>query len=91
MSSAERRQRVIPLSFQLSGVALNFISLLHNEWASGVLVYDHEDPEVSPLQFNQMIDHWQNCEVHATRGLGHNRILKDDAVITSVVDFLKTD
>ena len=37
LNSAERRQRVIPLSFQLAGVALNLVSRLHNEWASDVL------------------------------------------------------
>jgi len=37
-----------------------------------------------------MIDHWQGCEVHSTRGLGHNRILKDEAVIATIVDYLKT-
>ena len=37
LNSAERKQRVIPLSFQLAGVALNLVSRIHNEWASSVL------------------------------------------------------
>ena len=56
----------------------------------GMLVYDHEDPEVSEAQFREMIELWPDCEVHATRGLGHNRILKDDAVIEAIVAYLKS-
>ncbi len=56
-----------------------------------MLVYDHEDPEVSEAQFREMIDYWPGCEVHATHGLGHNRILKDETVISAIVDYLKTD
>ena len=37
LSSAERRQRAIPLSFQLSGMGLKLLSLIPDEWASDVL------------------------------------------------------
>ena len=36
-SSAERRQRIVPLPVQLAGYALNGLSLLHNEWAARLL------------------------------------------------------
>jgi len=36
-SSAERRKRVVPLSFQLAGMTLNLVSVVHNEWAANVL------------------------------------------------------
>lgn len=37
LSSADRRRRVVPPSFQLAGLALNAVSLLRNEWAARVL------------------------------------------------------
>ena len=64
--------------------------LLASRDLPGMLVYDHEDPEVAPAQFQQMIEHWRDCRVHNTRGLGHNRILKDEAVIAAIVDYLKS-
>ena len=63
--------------------------LLAHPQLRGMLVYDHEDPEISALQFQKMTELWQDCAVYATRGLGHNRILKDDAVIYAIADFLE--
>jgi hypothetical protein len=31
---------------------------------------------------------WRGAEVHSTRGLGHNRILKDRAVIDAITAYL---
>lgn len=36
-SSAERRQRVVPLAVQLSGIGLNGLSRLYNPWAAKIL------------------------------------------------------
>jgi pimeloyl-ACP methyl ester carboxylesterase len=55
----------------------------------GLLVYDAKDPEVTQAQFEEIAQHWKNCEVLATEGLGHNRILKDKPVIDAVVDYLR--
>lgn len=63
--------------------------LLGRSGLEGMLVYDHEDPEIGDAQFGEMIDLWAGCAVHATRGLGHNRILKDRAVIDAVVAYLR--
>lgn len=62
--------------------------LLDHPDLRGMLVYDHEDPEVTQAQFNEIIDCWRDCQVHATRGLGHNRILKDETVIEAIVGYL---
>ena len=64
--------------------------LLDHSGLDGLLVYDHEDPEVSEAQFVEMAELWKDCAVHATRGLGHNRILKDRDVIDTVVVFLRS-
>ena len=63
--------------------------LLGSAELSGMLVYDHEDPEVSQTQFQQMESIWQHKTLHTTRGLGHNRILKDADVIGNIVAYLK--
>lgn len=63
--------------------------LLQHPGMRGLLVYDLEDPEVSEAQFREMADLWPDRETHTTRGLGHNRILKDEAVIKVIVDYLK--
>ena len=56
----------------------------------GLLVYDHNDPEVAQAQFDEIIQVWKRCEVMATDGLGHNRILKDESVISAVTRYLST-
>ena len=63
--------------------------LLGSPELSGMLVYDHQDPEVSTTQFEQMDSIWQHHRLHTTRGLGHNRILKDADVIGEIVAYLK--
>lgn len=65
-------------------------NLLRHAALRGMLVFDHEDPEVTEAQFREMIDHWPGCEVQTTSGLGHNRILKDESVIAKIVDYLKS-
>ena len=37
LNSSERRNRVIPLSYQLFGLGLNLVSHLRNEWAADIL------------------------------------------------------
>jgi len=65
-------------------------SLLESDGLKGMLVYDHEDHEDHEDQFREMIDYRPGCAVQAIRGLGHNRILKDETVIATIVDYPKT-
>ena len=55
----------------------------------GLLVYDDEDPEIETEAFERFAELWRNGQAHRTRGLGHNRILKDAGVIAAIVDFLR--
>ena len=64
--------------------------LLDQSQLRGMLVYDSEDPEISAIQFEEMARLWRNSMVHNTRGLGHNRILKDAAVIDTIANYLKS-
>ena len=55
----------------------------------GLLVFDHDDPEIPPQQFREAAVGWPDCRVLETRGLGHNRILRDRGVIDAVVGYLR--
>jgi len=54
----------------------------------GLLIYDSEDEEIPQQHFDSIAQHWRGCETLTTQGLGHNRILKDEAVIRSVLGFI---
>lgn len=65
-------------------------SLLAIPGLRGMLVYDEDDPEIALSQFERFASLWSGSLLHKTRGLGHNRILRDDGVITAIVDYLKS-
>ncbi len=54
-----------------------------------LLIHDSEDRDVSITQAQEMIKLYPKAKLITTHGLGHNRILKDEAVITACVDFVK--
>lgn len=67
---------------------LNPPALLNDKTPTGMLVYDKEDEEVDAALFEEIEMTWKDCTALKTEGLGHNRILKDDAVIRSVLSYL---
>ena len=57
--------------------------------AEKVLVLHDEGDEIVPFgEGKQIVAAWPGAVLHATRGLGHNRILRDAAVVQAVVDFI---
>ena len=55
-----------------------------------LLIHDEDDKEVSiqhPLELQKV---YPAAELYQTSGLGHNRILKDDAVIQKCVEFIRS-
>jgi pimeloyl-ACP methyl ester carboxylesterase len=54
----------------------------------GLLVYDRADPEVPGEHFEEILVNWERGRAHETSGLGHNRILRNRAVVDAVVDYL---
>ena len=57
--------------------------------AEKVLVLHDEGDEIVPFgEGQQIVAAWPGAVLHATRGLGHNRILRDAAVVQSVVGFI---
>lgn len=57
--------------------------------AEQVLVLHDEGDEIVPFAEGQQIAAaWPGAVLHATRGLGHNRILRDTAVVQAAVAFI---
>ena len=57
--------------------------------AQKVLVLHDEDDEIVPFaEGRQIVAAWPGAVLHATRGLGHNRILRTAAVVQTAVAFI---
>ena len=57
--------------------------------AEQVLVLHDEQDEVIPFAEGRSIAAgWPGARLHATQGLGHNRILRDAGVVQRAVDFI---
>jgi hypothetical protein len=54
-----------------------------------LVVHDRSDREVSFANAEQLAQTWPNATLHATTGLGHRRILRDDDVIARAVAFVQ--
>lgn len=59
-----------------------------NVRAAALVVHDERDAEVPQSSGLALARAWPGAAFHATRGLGHRRILRDPAVADDVVDFL---
>jgi hypothetical protein len=63
---------------------------------NGIIIHDEDDLEV-PYSEGQMLQEFWSHQVdshvrlHATKGLGHNRILRSSDCIQPAVDFLIRD
>lgn len=53
-----------------------------------MLVYDHDDDQVRHEDADQIAEQWPNATIVKTKGLGHQKILYDDAIHVSIGDFL---
>jgi pimeloyl-ACP methyl ester carboxylesterase len=54
------------------------------------MLHDREDTEVSYAESLELMRLWPGAELISTTGLGHNRILRDDASVANAVRFLTT-
>ena len=76
-----------------TGKSFNEFSSLHaiqnvKQKINLLLVYDEDDKEI-PLRHPQaLLKVYPEAELLQTKGLGHNRILKDDTVIREIVTFI---
>ena len=69
--------------------SLNPEALLTDFDLGGLLVHDRFDPEIEAALFADIERLWQNSAVYVTENLGHNRLLKNAAVVDVVVDHLR--
>lgn len=80
----ERRLRIrwdeLHLRSQLPGFA-----------CPALVIHDHEDPEVSVETGQAIAAAWPGAQLHLTRGLGHNRLLRDPSTVARVAEFLAED
>ncbi len=53
-----------------------------------LVIHDREDREVPFHEGVALADAWPNSRLQPTDGLGHTRIIRDDAVVRSVVAFM---
>ena len=57
--------------------------------ARALVIHDRGDKVVPWKQGEQFARHWAGARLISTEGLGHRRILADDAVAQAAVDFIK--
>lgn len=67
--------------------ALHFIKYITD--LDLLLVHDIDDDNVSIMQAEELVRQYPSAKFLKTQGLGHTRILKDDAVIQSCLDFVR--
>ncbi len=56
--------------------------------AALLVVHDRADQEVPFIHGVRLAATWREARLHATDGLGHRRILRDDAVVAEIVEFV---
>jgi len=54
-----------------------------------LVVQDEDDEEVLMVQAEALVKAYPAARLYKTRGLGHNRVLKDEGVIAATVDFIR--
>jgi pimeloyl-ACP methyl ester carboxylesterase len=56
--------------------------------AEALVIHDRQDTQVPWKQGAALARHWPGARLMSTHGLGHGRILEDDAVARASVDFI---
>jgi pimeloyl-ACP methyl ester carboxylesterase len=54
-----------------------------------LVIHDREDKQIPFGMGKAIAAAWQGAELLSTRGLGHNRILRDPEVVRSAIDFIQ--
>lgn len=79
---------------QSTGVPIHTLQLTrlagHRDEAL-LVIHDREDREVGFEHGSQLAAMWSDAELRETTGLGHRRILRDEAVLAAAVDFVRQD
>jgi pimeloyl-ACP methyl ester carboxylesterase len=68
---------------------LHTLKLAENMSQPLLVVHDEQDRAVPFTSGQSLAGAWPGATLHVTRGLGHNRILRDPQVIAKVTDFVR--
>ncbi|MBI5040381.1 MAG: alpha/beta hydrolase [Gammaproteobacteria bacterium] len=64
-------------------------AMLTGQTIPGLILHDRNDRDVPATHADRLQRAWRDARVIYTEGLGHNRILRDPAVIAAAVEFLR--
>jgi len=68
---------------------LDLEAMLTTVQAEALIIHDEQDDEVPYNDAVRNARAWEGSTLMTTQGLGHRRILRDDAVINAVVEFVR--
>jgi len=69
--------------------SLHIDQLVGQRDAALLVVHDTDDREIPYRHGERLAATWRQAKLHTTSGLGHRRILRDEAVIAEVVEFVR--
>lgn len=71
--------------------ALDISKLAAHREDALLVVHDVGDKEVGFVHGQRLAATWPDAQLRATTGLGHRRILRDDDIVATVVEFVRED
>jgi pimeloyl-ACP methyl ester carboxylesterase len=90
-ASANTKQRLISKIEDILKTPYENASIEKNKLLSkvkGMIIHDQNDKLVPFKQAKQLSNMWPNATFVTTTGLGHSRILKDNSVISKIIEYL---
>ncbi|MEI2719166.1 MAG: alpha/beta fold hydrolase [Gemmatimonadales bacterium] len=81
-------QRNMERRLQISWHDLDIPILARQLTQPALIIHDEQDPDVPYAEGKLLAEAWHGSILHTTQQLGHRAILRDRAVIETVVDFL---
>lgn len=81
-------QAAIEERFGVRWADLEIARLAPHLRAEALVIHDRHDTQVPWQQGAALARHWPGARLMSTQGLGHGRILEDDAVARAAVDFI---
>lgn len=68
--------------------AINTVNNVKKLCCKGLVIHDEDDADISWRSGEEIARAWPNAKFIKTKGLGHRRIIHDEAVISSIMTFL---